>query len=160
MSGCVCSAPVDRCVPARTTTWPTTARAWRDQPPPSHHSVSLQLHCTALHVHMQTTCPAFTSSNLKSNNSDSAYKMLAHEGILPPQQLPPQGRVKFSVRTAGAASSTPVRLQSVAASPATPERDARSTSAGITARTEARALLHIQVSARHTCSDFHYSVLT
>ena len=74
--------------------------------------------------------------------------------FLPPQ-LPPQGRVKFNVRTAEAASSMPVRWPSVAASPATPERDVRSTSAGTTARTEARALLHIQVRARHNCSDFH-----
>lgn len=50
----------------------------------------------------------------------------------------------------------PVRWQSVAASPATQERDVRSTSAGTTVRTEAPALLLIQVRAGHTFLNHTY----
>lgn len=64
-------------------------------------------------------------------------------------QLPPLGPVIFSVRTAGAAISMPVRWPSVAASPATRERDVRSTSVGTTARTGERARLLIEVTAQH-----------
>lgn len=145
VSGCVFSAPVDQCAPVLTTTWPTTAHVWRDRAPPSHHSVSLQIQCSRT----ATVSPAFTLSNSwVALHSDAAYEMLVHPEI-PPPQLPPQGLAKFSVRTAGAASSTPVRWPSVAASPATPARDARSTSAGTTARTAAHALLLIQVKAWH-----------
>lgn len=51
----------------------------------------------------------------------------------------------FSARMVGAASSTPDKWPSVAASPVTLERDVRSTSAGTTAKTEAHAPLLILV---------------
>lgn len=50
VSGCVCSAPVVQCVPALITTWPTMEHAWWDRPPPSHHSVSLQIYNTIFYV--------------------------------------------------------------------------------------------------------------
>lgn len=78
---------------------------------------------------------------------DPSNKVLVDCGI-PLLQPPPQDPAIFSVRTVGAASSTPVRWPSVAVSPATLERDVRSTSAGTTARTEAPALLLIQVYTR------------
>lgn len=79
------------------------------------------------------------------------FMMELHAPIHPPtpSQLPPQGPAIFCVRTVAAASSTPAKWPSVAASPATPERDVRSTSVGTTARMEANAVLLIQVRAWH-----------
>ena len=85
VSGCVCSAPVDRCVPARTTTWPTMAHAWRDKPLPSPHSVSPQIlslyWCTHTdcipHLHFMKLQGGFNIGNFRfrcrAQNIDSLW---------------------------------------------------------------------------------------
>lgn len=99
--------------------------------------------------HMIRLLGGFHPGCLYNRMRHTRYRFTMQSPLLPPLQLSPQGPAIYSVRTVGAASSTPVRWPSVAASPATPERDVRSTSAGTTARTEAHALLLIQVRARH-----------
>lgn len=98
MSGCVCSVPVDQCVPVQTTTWQTTARVWRDRALRSHHSVSVRTYNTLKYSHRWLSSKQFSTWVVL--HSDSLYKVTVHHGI-PPSAAPPSGPCDIQCQNGG-----------------------------------------------------------
>ena len=95
VSGCACSAQVDRCVPAPTTTWLITAHAWIGRLPPSRHSVSLMAEQENKHI------PYIRSTPKVASNSDGACKRSTHCETLSASTAPPSGPCDIQCQNGG-----------------------------------------------------------